>query len=108
MHEEQDAPQGPGSPPDCRALSHPLGDPSGRGWVSHRGVTPHLIDPRKPTQNTFIESFNGSFRDECLNTSWFMSLEDARRIIEDWRIDYNDARRMSRPSRPRVVDADVT
>jgi putative transposase len=43
-------------------------------WAQHRGVRPHLIDPGKPTQNAFIESFNGSFRDECLNTSWFMSL----------------------------------
>src|ERR1039457_405722 len=55
-------------------------------------LTPHLIDPGKPTQNAFIESFNGSFRDECLNTSWFMSLEDARRIIEEWRLDYNEVR----------------
>lgn len=61
-------------------------------WAQHRGVTAHLIDPGRPTQNAFIESFNGSFRDECLNTSWFMSLEDARRIIEDWRIDYNEVR----------------
>jgi putative transposase len=61
-------------------------------WAQHRGVTPHLIDPGKPTQNAFIESFNGSFRDECLNTSWFMSLEDARRIIEEWRLDYNEVR----------------
>jgi hypothetical protein len=57
-------------------------------WAQHRGVTPHLIDPGKPTQNAFIESFNGSFRDECLNTSWFTSLEDARRIVEEWRLDY--------------------
>ena len=61
-------------------------------WAQHRGVTPHLIDPGKPTQNAFIESFNGSFRDECLNTSWFMSLEDARRIVEEWRLDYNEVR----------------
>ena len=61
-------------------------------WAQHRGVTPHFIDPGKPTQNAFIESFNGSFRDECLNTSWFMSLEDARRIVEEWRLDYNEVR----------------
>jgi len=61
-------------------------------WAQHCGVTTHFIDPGRPTQNAFIESFNGSFRDECLNTSWFMSLEDARRIIEDWRIDYNEVR----------------
>lgn len=61
-------------------------------WAHERGVTPHFIDPGKPTQNAFVESFNGSFRDECLNTSWFSSLEDARRIIEAWRIDYNEVR----------------
>jgi len=61
-------------------------------WAQHRGVTPHFIDPGKPTQNAFIESFNGSFRDECLNTSWFMSLEDARRTVEEWRLDYNEVR----------------
>jgi putative transposase len=55
-------------------------------------VRTHFIDPGKPTQNAFIESFNGSFRDECLNTSWFMSLEDARRIVEEWRLDYNEVR----------------
>ena len=46
----------------------------------------------KPTDNAFIESFNGKFRDECLNENWFLSLEDARRTIEDWRIDYNENR----------------
>jgi putative transposase len=73
-------------------------------WAQHRGVTPHLIDPGKPTQNAFIESFNGSFRDECLNTSWFMSLEDARRIIEDWRIDYNEVRPHSSLSKKTPVE----
>ena len=48
--------------------------------------------PGKPTVNAFIESFNGSFRDECLNTNWFLSLEDAREKIEEWRRDYNDWR----------------
>ena len=61
-------------------------------WAHERGVTPHFIDPGKPTQNAFVESFNGSFRDECLNASWFSSLDDARRIIEAWRIDYNEVR----------------
>jgi putative transposase len=61
-------------------------------WAQHRSVTPHFIDPGKPTQNAFVESFNGSFRDECLNTSWFTSLDDARRIIEEWRVDYNEVR----------------
>ena len=43
-------------------------------------------------QNAFIESFNGKFRDECLNQNWFVSLDDARRTIEAWRIDYNSLR----------------
>ena len=48
--------------------------------------------PGKPTDNPFIELFNGSFRDECPNTNWFMSLEDARKKIETWRQDYNHFR----------------
>jgi putative transposase len=48
--------------------------------------------PGKPTDNPHIESFNGSFWDECLNVSWFMSLEDAREMIERWRMDYNEYR----------------
>ncbi len=51
-----------------------------------------FIEPGKPVQNGFIESFNGRLRDECLNEHWFLSLADARRIIEDWRIDYNQNR----------------
>ena len=48
--------------------------------------------PGTPTDNPFIESFNGSFRDECLNVHWVLSLEDARDKIECWRIDYNQFR----------------
>lgn len=48
--------------------------------------------PGKPTDNPFIESFNGSFRDECLNIHWFLSLEDARQKIENWREEYNHFR----------------
>jgi putative transposase len=48
--------------------------------------------PGKPTDNPFIESFNGSFRDECLNTNWFLSLLDAREKIEQWRMEYNEFR----------------
>jgi putative transposase len=51
-----------------------------------------LHDPGKPVQNAFIESFNGKFRDECLNQKWFVSLDDARRTIEAWRVDYNSVR----------------
>ncbi len=52
----------------------------------------HYIEPGKPTQNAFIESFNGRFRDECLNDNVFRSLAEARQIIEQWRVDYNAAR----------------
>ena len=52
----------------------------------------HYIAPGKPQQNGFVESFNGRFRDECLNEHLFSSLVAARRIIETWRIDYNTER----------------
>ena len=61
-------------------------------WAHQRGVTLAFIQPGKPVQNAYIESFNGRFRDECLNESWFLSLADAREIIEAWRRDYNEAR----------------
>jgi putative transposase len=61
-------------------------------WAYENGVEFHFIEPGKPTQNAYIESFNGKFRDECLNQNWFLSLNDARRIIEEWRVDYNTAR----------------
>ena len=51
-----------------------------------------FIEPGKPVQNAFVESFNGTCRNECLNESWFLSLADARTIIENWRIDYNNQR----------------
>ena len=52
----------------------------------------HYIDPGKPQQNAFIESFNGSLRDELLNEEWFNSLDDARRKLALWRYDYNNVR----------------
>ena len=58
-------------------------------WAYENGITLNFSQPGKPTDNAIIESFNGSFRDECLNTNWFMSLEDARRKIEAWRTHYN-------------------
>ena len=61
-------------------------------WSQQRGVKLHFIQPGKPTQNAFVESFNGRFRDGCLNQQWFRSLEDARRIIDAWRVDYNEIR----------------
>ena len=61
-------------------------------WSQSTGVTLHFIQPGKPTQNAFVESFNGKFRDGCLNQHWFASLEDAREIINAWREDYNRIR----------------
>lgn len=61
-------------------------------WAYAHSVALHFIDPGKPVQNAFIESFNGKFRDECLNQNWFVTLDEARRIIEAWRIDYNKVR----------------
>lgn len=61
-------------------------------WAYQRGVKLNFIRPGKPVDNSFIESFNGRFRDECLNDHWFTSIDEARRIIEDWRIDYNNER----------------
>jgi len=61
-------------------------------WAYAHGVALHFIEPGKPVQNAFIESFNGKFRDECLNQNWFASLDEARRIIEAWRVDYNTVR----------------
>ena len=61
-------------------------------WADAHGVTLHFIDPGKPVQNAFIESFNGKFRDECLNQSWYTNLEDAWQVIEAWRVDYNTVR----------------
>ena len=61
-------------------------------WAYQRGVKLTFIRPGKPVKNAYIESFNGRFRDECLNEHWFLSIEHARRIIEKWRIDYNSER----------------
>ncbi len=61
-------------------------------WAYDNTVTLDFSRPGKPTDNAFIESFNGSFRDECLNVNWFLSLEDAREKIEAWRQEYNGFR----------------
>ena len=61
-------------------------------WAYRKGVKLNFIQPGKPVQNAYIESFNGRLRDECLNESWFKTLDEARTIIEDWRIDYNRVR----------------
>jgi putative transposase len=61
-------------------------------WAYKRGVELRFIRPGKPIENCFVESFNGKFRDECLNQHWFVDLGDARRTIEEWRLDYNQVR----------------
>jgi putative transposase len=61
-------------------------------WAFMRGVTLDYSRPGKPTDNAYIESFNGKFRAECLNASWFLTLDEARRKCEAWRRDYNDVR----------------
>jgi len=61
-------------------------------WAYENNVTLDFSRPGKPTDNPFIESFNGSFRDECLNSHRFLSLDDAREKIEQWRGDYNNFR----------------
>ena len=66
-------------------------------WAQQTRVKLHFITPGQPAENGYIESFNGKFRDECLNMHWFLDLEDARTTIEEWRTDYN----LARPSRSR-------
>ncbi len=61
-------------------------------WAHARGVQLFLIEPGKPNQNAYIESFNGRFRDECLNEHWFTSLRHAKAIINIWRSEYNEER----------------
>lgn len=61
-------------------------------WTYRHGVELQFIEPGKPVQNAYIESFIGRLRDQCLNEHWFLSLADARRIIEAWRVDYNTVR----------------
>ena len=70
-----------------RADQH--GDPQ---WCQETGVEWHYIAPGKPMQNAFVESFNGSFRDECLNETLFSSLTEARTQITAWKEDYNNQR----------------
>jgi len=61
-------------------------------WATQHGVQLHFIQPGKPIQNAFIESFNGKFRDECLNEHWFLTLQEAQLVIEAWRREYNEER----------------
>ena len=61
-------------------------------WAHENNVALRFIEPGKPNQNAYVESFNGRLRDECLNENWFTSLAHARMAIEDWRRDYNEER----------------
>ena len=61
-------------------------------WAQRTGVYLHFTQSGKPTQNAFVESFNGKFREYCLNQNWFTSLEDARTAVEAWRVHYNEVR----------------
>jgi putative transposase len=61
-------------------------------WAYAQGIQLHFIEPSKPNQNAYVESFNGRLRDECLNEHWFPSLAEARDTVEAWRLDYNGLR----------------
>jgi putative transposase len=61
-------------------------------WAYERGIELSFIRPGKPVENAFVESFNGTLREECLNEHWFLSLREAKREIKTWRIDYNTVR----------------
>lgn len=61
-------------------------------WCQETKVEWHYIAPGKPMQNGVVESFNGSFRDECLNAHWFLTLADSREKLETWRRYYNEER----------------
>lgn len=61
-------------------------------WAIRRNIEIEFIEPGKPIQNAYIESFNSRFRHECLNAEMFHDLDDARRKIERWRRVYNEKR----------------
>lgn len=61
-------------------------------WAYHHAVRLDFSRPGKPTDNSFVETFNGSLRDECLNVHWFESLHEAKMTLEAWRRDYNESR----------------
>lgn len=61
-------------------------------WAYENGITLDFSRPGRPTDNAYLESFDGRLRDECLNAHWFLSLADARAKIEAWRWDYNECR----------------
>ena len=75
-------------------------------WAHEHGVRLFFIDPGKPMQNASIESFNGRFREECLDQGWFTSLREARRVIEAWRLDCLAARLQRASAAHEPADAD--
>lgn len=70
--------------------SHPFD-----AWAYARGIAIDFIGPGRPTQNGFIESFNGKLRDECMRTGWFETLANAQDAHDAWAADYNESRRHS-------------
>jgi putative transposase len=70
-------------------------------WAYHHAARLDFSRPGKPTDNSFVETFNGSLRGECLNVHWFATLSEARTVLEVWRGDYNE-------SRPRSALKDLT
>ena len=61
-------------------------------WAYHHKAAIDFNRPGKPTDNCFVETFNGSLRDECLNVHWFETIDEAKAKIEAWRVDYNESR----------------
>jgi len=61
-------------------------------WAYNRKAKLHFIRPGKPVDNAFMESFNARLRNECLSVNWFRSIEHARKVIEEWRMAYNENR----------------
>jgi putative transposase len=64
-------------------------------WAYTNGITLDFSRPGKPTDNAYVESFNASVRLECLGQHWFMDLDEARKKVEDWRMEYNEVRQHS-------------
>ena len=74
-------------------------------WSQRRGVKLHFIQPGKPTQNAFVESFNSKFRSYCLDMHWFASIQDARSTIDNWRHHYNHEKPHRAHGKPPAVFA---
>jgi hypothetical protein len=81
-----------GRPLFCRYYGPEFAGRALDAWAYAQGIRLHFIEPGKPNQNAYVESFNGRFRDECLNEHWFLSLAHARQIVEAWRLDYSAVR----------------